>query len=85
MNNNLLKSNDDKTELIVVTTSVTTSRQEGIVINIGDSQISPSMGPPGNFGVLFDSTRCLNDHINSICQNINSQLYSIAKKLTKKW
>ena len=38
-----------------------------------------SMGPPRNHGVLFDSTRCLNDHINTICQNINYQLYSIAK------
>ena len=37
------------------------------------------MGPPRNLGVLFDSTCCLNDHVNKICQNINYQLYSIGK------
>ena len=79
MTNNLLKLNDDKTELIIVTTSETTSRQEDIVINIGDSPIAPSMEPPRNLGVLFDSTCCLNDHVNKICKNINYQLYSIRK------
>ena len=49
------------------------------VINIGDSPIAPSMEPPRNLGVLFDSTCCLNDHANKICQNVNSQLYSIGK------
>ena len=53
MTNNLLKLNDDKTELIIVTTSETTSRQEYIVINIGDSPIAPSMEPPRNLGVFF--------------------------------
>ena len=71
MTNNLLKLNDDKTELIIVTTSETTSRQEDIVINIGDLPIAPSMEPPRNLGVLFDSTCCLNDHVNKICKNIN--------------
>ena len=79
MTNNLLKLNDDKTELIIVTTSETTSRQEDIVINIGDSPIAPIMEPPRNLGVLFDSTCCLNDHVNKICKNINYQLYSIGK------
>ena len=79
MTNNLLKLNDDKTELIIVTTSETTSRQEDIVINIGDSPIAPSMEPPRNLGVLFDSTCCLSDHVNKICKNINYQLYSIGK------
>ena len=79
MTNNLLKLNDDKTELIIVTTSETTSRQEDIVINIGDSPIAPSMESPRNLGVLFDSTCCLNDHVNKICKNFNYQLYSIGK------
>ena len=79
MTNNLLKLNDDKTELIIITSSETTRYQEDIVINIGDSPIAPSMEPPRNLGVLFDSTCCLNDHVNKICQNINYQLYSICK------
>ena len=77
MTSNLLKLNDDKTELIIVTTSGTTNRQEDIVINIGDSTIAPIMEPPRNLGILFDSTCCLNDHVNKICKNINYQLYSI--------
>ena len=42
MTKNLVKLNDDKTELIILTTSETTSRQEDIFINIGDSTIAPS-------------------------------------------
>ena len=79
MTNNLSKLNDDKTDLIIVTTSETTSHQEDIVINIGDSPIAPSMEPPRNLGVLFNSTCCLSDHVNKICKNINYQLYSIGK------
>ena len=46
MTNNLSKQKDDKTERISITTSDTTRHQEDIVINIGDSPISPSMEPP---------------------------------------
>ena len=77
MTNNLLKLNDDKTELIIITTSNPTSRQEDVVINIGDSPIAPSMDPPRNLGVFFDSTCCLNDHVSKICHKY--QLYSIGK------
>ena len=48
-----------------------TSRQEDIVINIGDSPITPSMEPPRNLGVLFDSTCCLNDNVNKICHQLH--------------
>ena len=57
----------------------TANRQEGIVVNIGDSPISSSTGSPRNLGVLFDSTCCLNDDVNQIFQNINYKLYSIGK------
>ena len=79
MTNNLLKLNDGNTELIYNTTGETTSHQEDIVINICDSPIAPSMEPPRILDVLFDSTCCLNDHVNEICQNINYQLCSIGK------
>ena len=54
-----IKLNDDKTELIINTNREGISRQEDIAVNIGDSPISPSMGPPRNLGVVFDSTCCL--------------------------
>ena len=65
--------------IIISTISETTSCLEDIVVNIGDSPIAPSTEPPRNLGVLFDSTCCLNDHVNKTCQNINYQLYSIGK------
>ena len=67
------------TRFIIITTSKTTSHQEDIVVNIGDSPISPNIGQPRNFGVLFDPTCCPNDRVNKICQNVNYQLYSIGK------
>ena len=51
MTNNLLKLNDDKTELIVITTHSNTSQNQHIGINIGDSLITPSSEPPRNLGV----------------------------------
>ena len=77
--NNPLKLNDDKTELIVITTHSSTSQNQHIGINIGDSLITPSSEPPRNLGVLFDSTCSLNDHVSKICKSINYNLYSIGK------
>ena len=79
MTNNLLKLNDDKTELIVITTHSNTSQNQHIGINIGDSLITPSSEPPRNLGVLFDSTCSLNDHVSKICKSINYNLYFIGK------
>ena len=79
MTNNLLKLNDDKTELIVITTHSNTSQNQHIGINIGDSLITPSREPPRNLGVLFDSTCNLNDHVSKLCKSINYNLYSIRK------
>ena len=64
MTNNYLRLNDDKTELISIITQKTSSHQEDIYINIGDSPIAPSMEPPKNLGVLFDSARGLNGYLN---------------------
>ena len=79
MTNSLLKLNDDKTELIVITTHSNTSQNQHIGINIGDSLVSPSSEPPRNLGVLFDSRCSLNDHLSKNCKNINYNLYSIGK------
>ena len=79
MTNNLLKLDDDKTELIVITTHSNTSQNQNIGMNIGDSLITPSSEPPRNLGVLFDSTCSLNDHVSKTCKSINYNLYSIGK------
>ena len=77
MTNDLLKLDDDKTELIVITTHSNTSQNQYIGINSGDSLITPSSEPPRNLGVLFDSTCNLNYHVSRICKSINYNLYSI--------
>ena len=79
MTNNLLKLNDVKTDLIVITTHSNTSQNQHIGINIGDSLITPSSEPSRNLGVLFDSTYSLNDHVSKICKIINYSLYTIGK------
>ena len=79
MTNNLLKLNDDKTELLVITTHSNTRQNQHISINIGDSLITPNSEPSRNLGVLFHSTCSLNDHVSEISKSINYNLYSIGK------
>ena len=76
MTNNLLKLNDDKTELIMVTTHSNSCQNQHITINIGYSLITASGEPPRNRGVLFDSTCSLNDTASKTCKNINYNFYS---------
>ena len=47
---NLLKLNDDKTELLVITSRPSTSQSLHISIKVGDQDISPSEEPPKNLG-----------------------------------
>ena len=79
MTNNLLKSNNDETNLIVKSTHTNTSQDPHIGINSWDSRITPSEGPPSNLGVLFDAICSLNDHVSKIGKTINYSLYSIGK------
>ena len=48
---NLLKLNDDKTELLVITSRPSTSQSLHISIKVGDQDIIPSEEPPKNLGV----------------------------------
>ena len=76
---NLLKLNDDKTELLVITSRPSTSQSLHISIKVGDQDISPSEAPPKNLGVIFYSTCSLKDHVSNVCRSINFNLYSIGK------
>ena len=53
MNDNFLKLNDDKTELLIITTREELSKISDISIKVGDQSISPSDDPPRNLGVIF--------------------------------
>ena len=76
---NLLKVNDDRTEILVITSRPSTSQSLHISIKVGDQDISPSEEPPKNLGVIFDSTCSLKDHVSNVCRSINFNLYSICK------
>ena len=79
MDDNVLKLNDDKTELLVITTRDELSKISYISIKVGDQSISPSDDPPRNLGVIFNSTCCLDAHIAKLCRSINFNLYSVGK------
>ena len=71
--------NDNKTELLIITTREELSKISDISIKVGDQSISPSDDPPRNLGVIFDSTCCLDAHIAKLCRSINFKLYSVGK------
>ena len=70
--------NDDKTDLIIITTREELSKISDISIKVGDQLISPS-DDPRNFGVVFDSTCRLDAHTAKLCRRINFNLYSVEK------
>ena len=76
---NLLKLNDDKTEMLVITYRPSTSQSLNISVKVGDQYINPSDEPPKKLGVIFDSTCSLKDHVANVCRSINFNLYSIGK------
>ena len=79
MNDNFLKFNDDKTELLIITTREDLSKLSDISIKVGDQSISPCDDPPKNLGVMFDSTCCLDTHVDRLCRSIKFNLYSVGK------
>ena len=79
MNDNFLKLNDDKTELLIITTHEELSKISDISIKVGHQSISPSDDPPRNLGVIFDSTCCHDAHVAKLYRSINFNLYSVGK------
>ena len=76
---NLLKLNDDKTELLVITSHANISQALDLSIKVGDKYVKPSDDHPKNLGVIFDSTCSLQEHVSNTCKAINFNLYSIGK------
>ena len=79
MNNNLLKLNEDKTELIIITSNHTNS---SFTIKIGNDTISPSdeiPDPPKNLGVYFDKNLSFVKHLKKVVGAINFAFYNIGK------
>ena len=77
MNDNFLKLNDYKTEILIITTRRELRKISDISIKVGDQSISLSVDPPRNLGVIFDYTCCLDAHVAKLCRSINFNLYSV--------
>ena len=83
MEANLLKINDDKTEVLFLGSNVGPSQSLPNVV-IGNSIIQPATSVR-NLGVVMDSTLSCDSHITSICRSARFHLYrlrSVKKYLT---
>ena len=77
MTANYLKLNDDKTELVVL--SSTPHSTSPISITVGGDVVNTSVDPPRNLGVYFDDTLSMDAHIKRLKRSLNGCLYSIGK------
>ena len=85
MSKNKLKLNDDKTELLIVSSKNAQSKIQNKDIQIGSSCISASTNVR-NLGIYLDSTLSMENHIKKVCQSAYFQirnLSSIRKLLSK--
>jgi len=78
MRHNMLKLNDDKTEVIFFGTNQRLPTVEDIKIQIGDVSVGQSSNVR-NLGVIYDSTLGMERHINSVCRSCNFQLRNISR------
>ena len=62
-----LKLNDDKTELLVISSPANQQHVKDLVFKVGDTVITPSKSCR-NLGVIFDTTLTLKAHIANICR-----------------
>ncbi|XP_060604137.1 uncharacterized protein LOC132756992 [Ruditapes philippinarum] len=76
MNNNMLKINADKTEVIIFTSQRNQQHVETITVTIGDENIKPS-NSVRNLGAILDNNMTLEKHINSVCRSCYGQLRQI--------
>ena len=72
-----MKSNDDKTELLIFTSQRTPTPD--LSLNIGNDTISVTQDPPKNLGVYFDNHLRMDVHIKKTGKSLNSSLYKIGK------
>lgn len=90
MCDNKLKLNDDKTEVLLITTPRLVKKTPFTSIHIGDLEIPSSM-TARNLGCVFDHTMSMDYHINNICsscfyhlKNISAIRSSLTRDATEK-
>jgi hypothetical protein len=75
---NKLKLNDDKTELLMISSSRNHHKLSGNPINIGDCEVFPSKSAK-NLGVIFDESLKMDTHIKNVCKNCHFHLRNIGQ------
>ena len=75
---NLLKLNDQKTDVGVFGTKHKWPVMKDIRITVGGSTLSPS-SHVRNLGVIFDSTLTMTNHISTICRTAYMHLHNISR------
>ena len=78
MKDNLLKLNEDKTEVVLIGTQHKLAQVGHVTVSIGNSDISPNTSAR-NIGVVFDSKMTMEDHVSSIVRSANYHIRSIGK------
>ena len=79
VNDYFFKLNDDKTELLIITTREELSKISDISVKVGDQSILQGDEPPRILGEIFDFTCCLDAHIAKLCRSNNFNLYSVGR------
>lgn len=77
MCNNLLKLNQDKTELVVISSKFR-HYPDLEHIRVGDEYIAPKSSAR-NLGVIIDNCLCMEQHVKKICSEANYHLRNISK------
>ena len=79
MGKNLLKLNQDNTELIVISSKFR-NRPNLEYVWVGDEFIAPNLSVR-NLGVIMDNCFCMEQHVKKICSEPNYHLTNISKIL----
>ena len=80
----MLMLNNSKTEFFLAASSQNLAKLHNVSLQIGENKISPS-SKIKNFGVIFDQTMLMKDHVNTIVKTVNcyrKKIYRIRHFIT---
>ena len=73
-----LLPNDDKTEFLVIGTRQQLNKLKSSTLNVGEHSTDPSLSVR-NLGAIFDSSLCMDNHINQICKASFFHIHNIRR------
>ena len=78
MAQNMLKLNDDKTQLMTFGSKRQLTNLHDITLRVGDMNIAPSV-QVRNLGVQYDSSLTMEKHVNAVCRVARMHLRNISR------